>query len=116
MSYVIKDDELEHTLLRNTELFQHYLQDNKNYSDRKAVGMFTDEEVAKYESIFPDSKLSSRRRKIMAFLQVHPELRSTNPQIVYQRIALYHNNYGPASQSVEAKRTTPIQDTISQLE
>ena len=116
MSYVIKDDELEHTLQRNPELFQHYLQDNKNYSDRKAVAIFTDEEVAKYESIFPDTKLSSRRRKIMAFLQVHPELRSTNPQVIYQRITLYFKNYGSASLGLEPKRDTPIQDSISQFE
>ena len=116
MSYVIKDDELEHTLLRSPELFQQYIVDNRNCTDRKAKEMFTDEEVAKYESIFPDPKPGSRRRKILAFLQVHPELKSSHPEVVYQRITLYYKNYGSASLGLEPKRDTPIQDSISQFE
>ena len=116
MVEIVKDDELEHTLLRNIELFRQYVNDIKNYSDRQATTLFSDEEVAKYADIFPDKRIGTRRRKIIAFLQVHPELRSTNIDVIYQRISMYFKNYGPASQSVEAKRTTPIQDTISQLE
>ena len=116
MSFVIKDDELEHQLIRNTQLFQQYVIDNKNCTERKAKEIFTDDEVAKYADIFPDAKIGSRRRKILAFLQVHPELKSCHPEVIYQRIALYHNNYGAASLGLEPKRNTPIQDSIAQFE
>ena len=116
MTYVIKDDELEHALLRNTELFQQYLTDNRSYNERQATKMFTDEEVEKYADIFPDKRLGTRRSKIIAFLKVHPELKSSSPEIIHQRITLYYKNYDAASHTIEPKRDTPIQDTISQFE
>ena len=109
---VIKDDFIEDALLRYPDLFNKFVEDAKMASENKMKVMLTDEQLSKYENLFPGLKNSTRKRKILSFLKLNPSFATVHPEILWQRINFYHMNYGSVSNSVNPVPEKPMREVI----
>ena len=110
--FIFKDDFIEDALLKAPELFNKFIEDNRVASEKKMSAMLTDEELKKYESLYPGLKNSTRKRKILSFLKLNPAFATVHPEILWQRINFYQMNYGNASNSVSPVPERPMHDVI----
>ena len=109
---VVKDDFIEDALLKAPDLFNKYIEDVRVASENKMRAMLTDEELKKYENLYPGLKNSTRKRKILSFLKLNPAFATTKPEILWQRINFYQMNYGNASNSVHPVPEKPMHEVI----
>ena len=110
----LKDNVVEDFILKYTEEMDQYVEDVKNYSAKKMARILDAAELERYKSLWPE-KPARRRNKLLSFIKVHPSLATTDPDLLWQRIRLYHMKYGKVAKvknpSIEEK---PIAKVISQ--
>ena len=112
---LFEDSEGEDCLLRNIEGFNRKYQDTKSWSEHKCRAMLTDEELQRYESIMPNTNNKNKRSTIIAILRANPCLRSSNPDILYQRISFYLWNYGEKTQRIHKQKKSPILNNVAKI-
>ena len=112
---LFEDTESEDALLRNVAEFNEKFFDAKSWSEPKCKAILTDEELQRYESILPGTNLSTRRRKLIKLLRENPSLRSTNPDVLYQRASFFLWKYGQKSEQVRRRKKCPIKSTVEKI-
>ena len=112
---LVKDDIVENVLLMNPQAFNNYAEDVLNSSFNKLTTMLSDDQCERYISLWPHLKIPNIRRKIIAFVKANPCFITTNPDLLYQRIVLYENNYGNIANQAYTFPFNPIQEVLNQL-
>ena len=112
---LFEDTEIEDTLLRNVIECNEKFLDARSWSEPKCKALLTDEELKRYEKILPGTDLSTRRRKIIKLLRENPSLRSTNPDVLFQRASFFIWKYGEKSQQVRRRKKCPLKKTVEKV-
>ena len=112
---LFQDNEAEDSLLRNIEDFNTMFNDAKQWSEKTCRSILTDEELERYESCLPGTKLSTRRAKVIQLLKANPCLRSIDPNVLYQRVSFFLWKYGEKSEKTRRRRKTPILRSVQTI-
>ena len=112
---LFEDTELEDAFLRNVIECNEKFLDMRTWSEQKCREILTDEELQRYENVLPGTKLSTRRAKVISLLKANPCLRSTDPNVLYQRVSLYMWQYGEKTKKVRKPRKCPILKSVKKV-
>ena len=116
LNCLFDDTEAEDCLLRNIPDFNSKFNDAKGWSERNCRSILTDEELQRYEDILPEMKPGTKRATIIAILKANPSLRSTNPDIIFQRISFYLWQYSEKTDKIRRRKKDPILTSFKKIQ
>ena len=111
---LIKDDEIEDLILRETDMMDQFVLDCCRVSERSTRSFLKKEFTEKLKDLWPTLTTHKQRKvRILTLLREHPSLGSVNPDILCQRIVLYEKMYGPQAKQLHINdNPTPINTTL----
>ena len=115
---LVKDDYLEDLIQRDPQLLNQYLEDFKAFNLTTCTrDVLTEDYLKRFDYLWNDgSSYHARKRRIKKLLKDNPCLRSVDPNLLFQRVNYFWNEYGPSAEKVDPRHGHPIKRTVRKLE